>query len=104
MTETSLSTMEVLEAIKIYSEHVDQKFTEIDRKFSDLDRKFTELLQSFLDFKIQVNDRFDRLEQKVESLEERMSTLVTKQQLNRLLLILETRALLSSHDTEYVRQ
>lgn len=97
MTEDSLPPMEIFEAIKLYSEHVDQKFTEI--------------IQEFSDFKHEVTERLDRLEQKVSSLEvkveaieEKMSTLVTKQQLNRLLLILETRFLLAPHESEFIRQ
>lgn len=111
MNELSLSPMEVFEAIKLYSEHVDQRFTEI--------------LQEFSSFKKEVIQRFDRLEERIERLErkvgrleervevlentvhglgEKMSTLVTKEQLNRLLLMLEIRSLLSSHDTDQVRQ
>lgn len=104
MTEDSLPPMELFEAIKLYSEHVDQKFTEIIQEFSDFKREVTERFDRLEKKVSSLEDKVNSLEVKVEAIEDKMSTVVTKQQLNRLLLILETRFLLAPHESEFIRQ
>ncbi|MCJ7841750.1 hypothetical protein MUB24_12745 [Lederbergia sp. NSJ-179] len=53
---------EILNALKLHAEHMDQRFEKIDQKFEQIDQRFEQIDQRFK----QMDKRFDRLEKKVD--------------------------------------
>lgn len=53
---------EILNALKLHSEHMDRKFDQIDQHFEHIDQRFAQIDQRFGN----MEKRFDRVEKKMD--------------------------------------
>ncbi|PMC36641.1 hypothetical protein CJ195_14495 [Bacillus sp. UMB0899] len=52
---------EILNALKLHSEHMDQKFKKVDERFERIDERFEK-----------IDERFDRIEGRLDRMEKKM--------------------------------
>ncbi|SES62629.1 hypothetical protein SAMN05216389_101124 [Oceanobacillus limi] len=67
---------EILHALKIHSEKMDEKFAQIDNRFAQIDKRFEQIDEKFdqVDKRFeQIDKRFDQLERKVDGIRSDLS-------------------------------
>lgn len=97
MKQEDITTMEILEALQVYAERMDQRFADLE---AHINEKF-----------YHIENRLDKIDQHLsyhdnwlQQLDTKIDTLVTKQQFTNLLFILEDKQILSRYEREYITE
>ena len=98
MSKEEINSMEIMEMLLKFSDHMDERFQKIEQKFDAIDLRFERMDQRF----DQVDERLDKIEQQLDyhttwlnRIEENM---VTKPQFNGLVGILRRNGVVSEFD------
>lgn len=95
--EEEITTMEILEALQVYAERMDQRLADLE---THINEKFYHI-ESRLD---KIDQHLSYHGQWLQQLDTKMDTLVTKKQFTNLLFILEDKHVLSRHEREYITE
>jgi len=99
MKKEDLTSMEIMEMLVKFSNHMDERFESIDRRFEKID-------QQFVSFEERMNQRFDKVDQRLDYhqtwLERIEKNMATKDQFNSLVGILRHRDVISEYEAAHV--